>query len=241
MAKYNPNEISFRIDAFTPATLPSTRLAEYILDLAALLGSREELRFKRLGKGSATIVQWADEEKLAEIKQRALAMSSGDFEADDGVGPYQRLNQRLREDEAVGTLRIGREKVLYFPGRKENVARVIGPIVQNDYLDGQLVRVGGLDETVPVYLREGKSVYPCTTNIETAKKLAPYLYETIRLFGSASWLRKSDGQWELKRFLVENFQRLEDVPLELAVEKLRLIEPEDWDDSRADQIRLREG
>lgn len=242
-SKYRNNEIIFRIDGFTPATLPSARLAQYLLDLNALLGSAPKVHFKRLGKGSAQIIQWAEPKVLPEIRKRIVSVGINKSKAaPELVEAYDKINRHLVEDNSAGKLRIGSEKILDFPGKRTQARKIIGPITQNEYLDGQLVRIGGIDATVPVHLREGEDFHYCTANVTVAKQLAPYLFgQTIRVYGVAHWYRYPQGVWRCDLFRVETFQPLEDVPLHEAVERLRAIPHEDWDESASDKIKLREG
>ena len=107
--KYRTNQLIFRIDGFTPATLPATRLAQYLLDLNALFGSAEKVHFLRLGKGSAQIIQWAEEKALPAIRQRVTAAKMNKANQPPEItAAYERLNSRLVEDNSVGQLRIGR-------------------------------------------------------------------------------------------------------------------------------------
>lgn len=240
--KYRNNQIIFRLDGFTPAKLPSARLAQYLLDLNALLGSTSKVHFERLRKGSAQIVQWVEPSALPAVRQRAFAVKNNRDKVPELVEAYERLNQRLVEDNSGGKLRIGREKILDFPGRHTEERKIIGPVTQSESLDGQLVRIGGVDATVPVHLREGETFHYCTANVDTARRLAPYLYgQTVRLFGTAYWYRYPQGHWQMDHFRVDNFDPLEDVPLSEAVAKLRSIPHDDWDDTISDKIKLREG
>lgn len=242
--KYRNNQLIFRIDGFTPTTLPSARLGQYLLDLTVLFGSGDKVHFERLGKGSAQIIQWAEEKVLPSIRQRVMAVKLDKTSRPPEItAAYERINEKLIQDNSVGQLRIGRDKVLEFPGKRTDAQRIVGPVTQNEYLDGQLVRVGGVDESIPVHLREGDTIHYCTTNnIDTARKLGPYVFgQTIRVFGVAYWYRDEKGKWRLDRFKVENFQPLQDVPLTEAVNRLRTVPSEDWDDTIADKIKLREG
>ena len=53
-------EYRFRIDGFTPDTLPMARLAEYIADLAVIFGEKELVHFVGIEKGSAILIQKID-------------------------------------------------------------------------------------------------------------------------------------------------------------------------------------
>lgn len=241
--KLRANRIIFKIDGFTPDTLPSARLAQYLIDLNALLGSTTKVHFEKLSKGSAQIVQWAEVSAIPNIRQRALSAGANQDKREPKLAEaYEKLNRHLIEDNAAGTLRIGRENILDFPGSRTQEQGIIGPIAQNEYLDGQLVRIGGIDATIPVHLREGETFHYCTANVEVAKRLAPYLYgQTIRVFGMAHWYRFPQGQWQLRLFRVENFEPLDDASLHEAVGRVRAAAHDDWDETAARKIHLREG
>jgi len=239
--RYRNNQITFKIEGFTPATLPSARLGQYLIDLNALLGSGTKVQFQKLAKGSTQIIQWAEVAVIPEIRKRlASVKAETNGNAPDLTEAYDRLNRRLIEDNSAGKLKIGNEKILDFPGGRTDLRRIIGPVTQSEYLDGQLFRIGGFDATIPVHLKEGDDFHYCTANIEVARKLAPYLYgQTLRLFGIAYWYRYPNGHWRMDRFRIENFEPLKDVPLREAVERLRSIPNEDWDENISDEVNLR--
>jgi hypothetical protein len=241
--KYRNNQITFKIDGFTPATLPSARLGQYLLDLNALIGSGTKVHFQTLRKGSAQIVQWVETKALPVIRERlTAAKAEKPKRALELTEAYERLNQHLVEDNSAGTLRIGADKVLDFPGRHTELRQIIGPVTQSEYLDGQLVRIGGIDATVPVHLREGDNFHWCTANVDVAKTLAPYLFgQTIRVFGTAYWYRHPNGVWKMDHFRVETFTPLEDVTLRQAADKLRSIPHDDWDETITQDVKVREG
>jgi hypothetical protein len=139
MARKSPNnEIVLRISGFTPSTLPSARLAQYILDLNALVGSTTRVHFKRLGKGSARIVQWAEPSALPEIRKRIVsAQHKNEKTPVEIVEAYDRLNRRLVEDNAAGRLKIGSEKVLDFPGSQTEERGIVGPVIQSEFTHSQ--------------------------------------------------------------------------------------------------------
>lgn len=240
MAKSKDNQIIFRIANVTPERLSSAKLAQYLADLATLLGSQDHLHFSRVGKGSASLIHYADPSAIPRMRRRVDSIPNVGGE-DDARTAYARINSRLAEDEANGYLKIGNVKVLKFRGRQEEPQRIFGRIVQDEYLDGQLVRVGGLDETVPVHLREAdRAPYFCSTDIETAKSLGPYLYgQTIRVFGTAHWIREGNGNWKLERFQVHRFKPLNDASLAEAVNELRSIPTNEWDEQIADEVNFR--
>jgi hypothetical protein len=96
------------------------RLAEYMAELALLLGEQTSVHFKRLARGSTVLVHSVDYEAVPKVKHRTTAVRRGDA-SQDAQRAFKTLNRLLREDNAVGSLR---EKgasavVLKFPGRLE--------------------------------------------------------------------------------------------------------------------------
>ena len=101
----------------------------------------------------------------------------------------------------------------------------MSPINQPDYVDGELIHVGGEDETVSVHLREEGTLHRCTTSVQMARRLESYLYgPPIRAFGTANWVRHEVTGWELQRFFIEEFVPLEDKTLARALSELEELE-----------------
>jgi hypothetical protein len=98
-------------------------------------------------------------------------------------------------------------------------------------LEGQIVSIGGEDETIHVHLRDGDIVHTkLVATIEIARKLAPYfLGPIIRVHGTGTWVRHGDGVWELRSFRIVTFDPLDETPLTKVVEKLRAVKGNEWD------------
>ena len=65
-----PYQYRFVIDAYTPDNLPMSRLAEYMADLAHLLGEAENVHFDHLETGSTVLVQHIEHEAVPKVKAR---------------------------------------------------------------------------------------------------------------------------------------------------------------------------
>jgi hypothetical protein len=223
----------FKIDAYTPQTLPMLRLAEYLDGLAILFGNPEHVHFLRVKKGSAVLEATVDEPATQRVLTRIQSIR--DPEAPDDVRTaFKKVNKLLRDDNASAVLKgPSGAKVLTFPGRKTPVPEEVR-VHQAGALQGQLIRIGGIDETVPVWIQDvdGRIYTHCyTTNRETAKLLAPYyLRGTLRLFGRGVWLRDHEGKWNLERFSVQSFEPLHDASPKEVVEGLRKIGAGEWDE-----------
>ena len=237
-------EYRFVIDAaYSPDTLPMSRLAAYMADLARLLGRIERVHFVRIEAGSAVLVHVVEPEAATEVGTRIHALAH-DKAPEDAAKAFRALNRRLAEDHAIGSLREdGGAEVIRFPGREQLPPLTFGAFNQPGVLDGVLIRVGGRDDTVPVHLRDGDAVHLCNATRDMAKRLAVHLYgPTLRVRGDGRWERDADGVWSMKRFNIMEFDELDDAPLGEVVGRLRDVEGSGWkavDEPSAELRRLR--
>lgn len=213
-------------DAYTPKTLPMWRLAEYLTDLAVVLGEREHVHFVALREGSASIVHEVEREAVPKVRARVHALRTGD--ADDAVvKAQQRIDQRLRDDNANGVLRPvddERGRFLFFPGATAHVEPSYGPFNEEGQLYGVPISVGGKKALVNVNLEDGENVYYCEATRETAVKIAPLLFNHhIRVFGTGRYYRSPEGEWTLRSFRISHFDKLDSETLPETVERLRGI------------------
>ncbi|WP_232346411.1 hypothetical protein [Cupriavidus sp. USMAA2-4] len=150
--------LSFRIDSFTPETLPMSRLAEYLAQLAQLYGSEERVHFEKLKKGSAIVQVAIEEPAFPKVYQRLQSVKTGDPDP-DAQKAFKAIDRLLRQDNAVGTLSRPNAggKILEFPGRKLPVAET-HTIQQPTTIDGTVIKIGGRDETIPVLLQDQEDV-----------------------------------------------------------------------------------
>lgn len=217
-------------DSFTPETLPMERLGNYVAKLAELLGEPPHVHFRGIEAGSAVLVAAVDPPARRKVRARVLAVRDGGGPS-DARKAYDDLDEMLRKDNATGTLSDEAGGVVIpFPGRNRPGPLVYGPFREDGTIDGQLIRVGGKDETVPVHLRDGAIIHTgliCTPEI--ARKIAPYLYgPTLRVHGTGTWFRTGASVWELRSFRISDFEALDDAPLLEVVGKLHKVRGSDW-------------
>lgn len=235
-------EFRFRIDAYTPETIPMERLAEYLADLAVLFGESKAVHFVRLDEGSVVPVVKVEREAVPKVRERVqrVAWGAGTSEAQRA---YSNINKRLREDNAVGAVQepAGAE-IIRFPGREQEGEEFIA-VRQQGTLDGEVIRVGGRGEVIPVTLQSERRIFSyCFAKKPTAKSLARRLFEPVRLFGIGRWTRDRRGLWNLDNFVIDRFQVLHDEPLSAVLAGIRSIEGGEWGpDSIAELRDLRQG
>lgn len=231
-------ELKFEIDALTPETLSLGRLVAYLGELSKLFGDEPGVHFERIDHGSAVLVAWADEPARPKIDDRLDRVRVGDGPL-DAAKALARLNELLREDNAVGTLQVDGAEVIPFPGRTLPRVESIGPVQQPTTIEGQLIRIGGKDKSVPFHLADRDRLWRGNTTRRLAKSMGQHLFgPTLRLTGAGTWQRDSSKHWILCRFQASAFEVLDDAPLAEALARLRAVSPdrggmiEQWRDLR---------
>jgi hypothetical protein len=249
----NFKEFHFKIEGkvgeqeLTPLTLPMARLAEYLTDLAAMMGHKESVHFITTDDGSARAIMYVDEEEEARVTNQIQnsARGAGPRHANEA---YKRLDTRLREDKAVADI-VNASKsaqVIEFPGRRTDLPQAYGPIRERASLVGVLKRVGGFDESIPVHLQRADGViFYCEAAPGLAKELLSFYEKTVRVHGIATYYREN-GLWKLERFRIQSYDHepLAEEKLSETIEKLKAIPGSEWnelDDPLEELRKVRHG
>jgi hypothetical protein len=83
----------------------------------------------------------------------------------------------------------------------------VSSVRQHATLEGELLRVGGKGDRVPILLQaEGMEIAGVWSDRPTAKRLAGHLFEPVRLRGEGRWTRDVMGTWILNDFHVASYQ-----------------------------------
>lgn len=224
----DPIRLNFRIDAYSPATLPMGRLAEYLAELATMLGERDNVHFVELQEGSVQLVHAVEHEAYPKVETRMRAISMGEAPAEADTA-YRNLNRKLAEDNASAVYEpcAGGAEILPFPGIRAPKPIELLPVEQPGRIDGIVIGIGGRTvgkNVVPVIVDTGEGKISCTATRAIAKQLGAHVFDAPRRFqGTGHWQRESDGTWVLKRFQILSHDELDDAPLTDVVRKLRAI------------------
>lgn len=218
-------EYPFRIIGPKPETIPMSRLATYMAELARLMGSQDAVHFARIEDKSVSIVAVAPMEELPIISPRIRAAARGDSDA-DGASPWRKINEYLAEDGWVAELPLPKNgEVITFPG-KSKAAKVLRSINQPTSVQGRLIRIEGSGEVVRVGLDiDGDLTARISIDAHHAKRLAQFFHHNVRLSGEGRWNRDSRGRWSLDNVAASSFEVLDDTPLGEALMRLREIIP----------------
>lgn len=216
-------EYRFVIDVFTPRTLPMARLAEYLTDLAELFSQKSQVHFIGVDEGSANLLQIVEKAAAPKVERRLLMIEQRVAKGTLRKA-FDDLNDRLYEDNAIGQLIPPSGKVIKFPGRERDMDKTAGPITESTTLDGEVIQIGGRDETISVYLRDSDKIHICTASREQGRSIARYLFEgKIRATGTGTYVRNGFGEWERRRFVIESFTPLQVDPLGAVISQLRSL------------------
>lgn len=214
------------------------RLAEYMNELAKLMANIDRVHFQNVIAGSTTIAYRVEREAAPKVALRVDEIRRGDA-PDDARPHYKRLNEMLRDDNAVGELeKVGPDKsvtakILRFPGREIHRPEKVGPFSQPATFDGELIRIGGKDQTAHILIQDAEGrVWSGELSRDLARELKNYLWEgpILRVDGNARWLRTEEGAWELKQFRIHSYKILPKDSLMNVVERVRKIEGSEWRD-----------
>jgi hypothetical protein len=234
-------EFRLKIEAYTPETMPMQRLAEYLAELALMLGERTSVHFVRLEPGSTSVIHRIEHEAVPKVKARTASVRRG-IGPRDSVRAYRKINRMLREDNgsAIWKEEKTEAEIIVFPG-KDEAEELVNGISQRGSIDGEVVRVGGLQKIVPIMLKcEHDELSGCWANKTVAKALGRKLFEPVRLFGTGRWNRNDEGKWKLDIFRVESFIPLRDAPLSKALNEIRTIQT-DWTDGAFEELTVLRG
>jgi hypothetical protein len=223
-------EYRFKIDVYTPDTIPMERLAEYMQEAASLFGEKDRVHFVGLEEGSLQQVVNVEYEAIPKVEER-LAKARQEDGPTEAVQAIKNINRLLRQDNGVGMIARKRgPTIIKFRGREDRPIS-FGIISQDGCLDGTINVVGGDSDPCPVHIKSLDSgvTYLCDASRATAKELARYMFDVeIRAHGIGRWFRDDEGEWKLERFRIRAFDLLKAVPLTTAVAELRSAPGSGW-------------
>lgn len=214
-------EFTLHLDGVKPDDLPMRRLADYLEVFARLLGEEASTRFAGVQAGSTLIVAKAAPTSIPKIRDRLQWARDGG--AADVTNLVNKLDAMMAEDNVHGCVREAGEAgvVIRFPGASRRTAA--WPVISEEgSLQGELVRIGGKDDTAHAQLRDGDQVFTCTMGKDLARRMSKHLYGTpLRVFGRGRWRRGLDGAWQVIEFRASEFQVLDDASLAAAATRLQ--------------------
>ncbi|MDH5723234.1 MAG: hypothetical protein OEY94_07935 [Alphaproteobacteria bacterium] len=219
----------FKINAYTPKTMPMARLAEYMAELATLLGEKQSIHFEELVPASTGIQYVIEHEAEPKVRERIRLVHNNDGPT-DALNAFKAINKKLKEDNGDAIIKDGSAEIIAFPGINEPVIPIFGPVTESGTIDGVVIRIGGKNQTVTVTLetREGLEAN-CRAKRPLAKELGPHIFgPEMRFSGIGKWTRNEDGIWVMESFTITDYKVLDEQSLTETIDDLRSVEGSGW-------------
>ncbi len=249
-------DFEFRINgSFTPETIPMSRLAEYMLRLSDLFKNDDKVHFSSISTGSVRLKARVELDASEKVRGRLYSLKSG--QASKSLSrTFNIIDAMLAEDAASGELtevstddRSTSAEIINFPGVKPYEQVLLGPFVDEGSLEGQLIQIGGRDDSVPTFLEQTDGeILNCDATRDMARQLGPHLFGSVlRVYGVGHWLRTESGQWRLekrkgRKFTITKFEPLQEQSLVTDIQNLQSVKGSGWSklqDPNSELRRLR--
>jgi hypothetical protein len=217
-------EYRLKINAYSRDTMPMKRLAEYLTDMATLLGEESHVHLIAIESGCTCPVFLVDWEAEPKVMDRLEKAKRGEG-PDDPRQAIVNINTRLRKDNAsADLLNPLQSKVIEFPGATIDQPIEWPFINQAAELYGVPFWVGGRADLSNVHLLDGNREWPCLAERSKAISIAQHLYvSTLRVSGRGEWRKEPGGAWKLERFVIEEFEPIAATTVEQTIRDLRSI------------------
>jgi hypothetical protein len=236
-----PIHYDFRMDTLTPDTLRLSRFVDYVDALRGIFDAGDDIFFRQVRKGSAVLEFSIADKAVPRIEKRLSLLGSADAPADMAL-QCAAINRYLRRDNASAKLmrKGGRVVLARFAGIRTPLAQE-AIVHENGTLDGVVVGVRGIDDSVPVWLQTDEGItLKCNAKRELARRIAPLFDTYVRVAGKGKWRRGDDARWTLEEFDIQSFERLDETPLHELVQSIQALEGNGWNELEDAQAAWRE-
>lgn len=229
MARKN---ITFHIDGenISPENIDINKVGKILQSMFAMLNGNKDIHFNNITKGSACLNFSVKEEEIQEIRNEIYNVSNGGGTKKQIKAKNEIFSIFKKMD--VTTADFCEDKpnsnIISFYNIKNARAKKTS-IEEYGAISGELIRVGGKDNTIPVHIKNSDKVYCCNTTKSIAKKLGNYLYKNIKVKGNGKWIVDGNGRWILNEFAIDDFDVLnEDESIFNVIDKIKNIDGNDW-------------
>jgi len=232
-------DFALRLRGIDPASLPMSKLAEYLAELSGLLGESAAPVFQGIVSGSVVLRSSVQADAKDETADRLIKPR------DSGAAKYiENLSKLMARDGLTGTLIDSRKKVLLKIDPANSPVRHLTRVHDSSEIDGTVVRVQGKDDSSHIGIVEygsGRSFSVSTKDEALARELAKHFRAgTLRLFVRGTWIRDETGRWVPDALTVDRFEVLEEQPLDELMNQLQAIPGNGWAELEDPQAVWRE-
>lgn len=212
---------SFRIQKFTPETMPFGRLVDYYAELQKMLGVSDNLHLTDIFESSHGNKFRVDFNHETELQKRIAELNEGT--APNAAKKAQdKLNAMLKADATSADFvdSMG-QNVIVFPGKGLDAQSIIR-IRDAATFVGELYHIAGTKDDAKIRLTtEAYGVVFCTTTRDIAKSLRDFLFEDIKVSGRGTWTRDGAGTWDIDDFAITDFTPVKKESLRQSIDRIR--------------------
>lgn len=227
---------TFKIEDFTPDSMPFGRLIEYYAEIRKMLGVAENLHLVGVFEGSHGSAFAIDGNFESQLVERLNAINEGTAPK-MAIRAQETINSMLKEDGTSGAFFDKQnQNVVQFPGKRTDDSAIYRTRDAASFT-GELYHISGNKDDVKARVNtDAYGVVFCTTTKEIGRSLRDFLFEKVKVSGRGTWARSSEGTWEVNDFTITDFMPVESGGLRESVERLRKIGI-DWPDDPIGLIR----
>lgn len=227
----------FRIDAYTPESMPFGRLLEYYKQINALLGDPDGFHLVGINRGSLESVFAVDSGQECHVAEamRALEEERAPKKCQAAMAAISRMLDEDGASGGFGSIDSGEYLELADSKPRKGTAFSIRGTAN---FTGMLYHISGRDESASLRILDidsGRTVY-CTAPLDTARKASRHLFEKVKIEGIGIWTRDEDENWSVGELELESFIPVsKEDPLHM-LERLRQLDIE-WPDDMLEKIQ----
>ena len=226
---------TFKINDFTPESMPFGRLVEYYLEIKRMLGLADHLHLVDVVEGSHGSAFKVDRNYERHLTQRLIELKIGNA-PQLAQRAQQAINTMLAEDGTSGSFYdSGGANVVEFPGRRVDHAEQVRVRGAATFV-GELYHIAGTQSDAKVRIStENYGVVFCATSRDIAKSLRDFLFEDVKVSGRGMWAKIESGRWVIDQFQITDFAPVSKDNLRQTVDRLRALDV-DWPDDPLEEI-----
>lgn len=214
-----------------PQDIPLAKLAEYLKEFAHLMGDAQKPVYAGITKGSALLRSTVAPNAGHAVRLRLLeaqsdAETSAAKHANNIVKMMERDNTEGQIEDRTGAV------ILQFSPKKKTPDRPKEYLIHDTAaLDGMIVGISGVDDTVHIRLQDaaGETQNITVRSIEMARQLAKHFRaHLVRLHVHGTWKRTASGGWEPHSLYGDHFEELDNKSAKEIFQELAELPGNNW-------------
>ena len=234
---------TFKIEDFTPESMPFGRLVDYYIEIKRMLGVADNLHLVDVVESSHGSAFKIDRNHETTLAKRLMEINEGTAPK-IAVNAREAINTMLRQDGTSGSFYDSRGvNVIPFPGSHATETSQIRVRGAASFV-GELYHIAGTKDDAKVRINtDAYGVVFCATSRDVAKSLRDFLFEDVKVSGRGMWAKTESGKWDIDNFTIADFAPVKKESLRQSVDRLRGLHI-DWPDDpigEIDKIEERNG